>query len=316
MEFYRPAKTRLDHKQKFFRKLALFGALFAFLIFTTAAVYVIRYSSFFRIKKVEVSGFQSGSSEELVNNLKQFLASQSKIASFLGANNILIWKTDLESFSKEYPQFEILRIRKNYLSRQVSIEVKEREKFGVWCRISDSQQLRRNVGAPTESSEPTPQNSDVTVNSVAEQSSTTGQNLQQGIAGQATNDCFWFDKNGIVFSEAPTVEGELLNKVNEFSGRILKPGDRVLPENLAANLINIFEVMETAGLNAKTVNLEDLSLEEVYVNSISDPKIFFNLRINPEFALSAISALKNSGKWNKISYLDFRVENRAYYKFK
>ncbi len=305
MEFYRPVKTRLDHRQKFFRKLALFGAFSAFLIFIAAAVYVVCYSSFFQIKKVEVSGFQSGSSEELVDNLKKFSASQSKIASFLGANNILIWKTDLESFSKEYPQFEILRIRKNYLSRQVNIEVKEREKFGVWCQIADNQlNSQENLDTIVKQS------------LIAEQSSTTGQSLQQGTAGQATNNCFWFDKNGIVFSEAPTVEGELLNKVNEFSGRILKLGDRALPENLASNLIKIFRIIETAGLNAKTINLEDLSLEEVYVSSISDPKIFFNLRINPEFALSAISALKNSGKWNKIIYLDFRVENRAYYKFK
>jgi len=45
------------------------------------------------------------------------------------------------------------------------------------------------------------------------------------------------------------------------------------------------------------------------------PKIYFSLRFDPGFGLSAIESLKSTGL-DKIDYIDLRVENRAYYKAK
>jgi len=90
--------------------------------------------------------------------------------------------------------------------------------------------------------------------------------------------------------------------------------DRVLPDRLFANLVKIFSLLEVADINTKTVFLRDLELEEVSVDSVSDPTLYFSLHTSPDFALSAIDAIKRSGSWSNLGYVDLRSENRAYYR--
>jgi len=129
--------------------------------------------------------------------------------------------------------------------------------------------------------------------------------------------CYWFDKNGVLFAVAPSLEGNAINKVDDFSGRDLKLGDSILGENLTPNLIKIFNVLENSGLGIRALKLENLDLQEIVFeqSQTSLPKIYFSLRGNPVFISPAIEDLKKTGL-EKIEYVDFRVENRVYYKLK
>lgn len=112
-------------------------------------------------------------------------------------------------------------------------------------------------------------------------------------------------------------EGQLINKVNDFSGRLLKLGEPILDKKFANNIFKIFEILEKSDLKIKSLKLEDIALQEIIADSGTSllPKIYFSLRFNSEFALTAIESLKKNGL-EKIEYIDFRVENRAYYKLK
>ncbi|MEK7149777.1 MAG: hypothetical protein AAB757_02285 [Patescibacteria group bacterium] len=264
MYFYRAEKEKGKKRRKFYAKALFFGGLVFLSSFFTGGIYLIRYSDFLQVKKIEISGVQSVNSAELLADLKNFLVRKSKIASFLGADNILVWQTDVSPFLNNHSLFKNLGIKTDYFSRNINIEVKERGRTGIWC---------------------------------------------------LNNDCFWFDNDGMAFSRAPLVETEILIKINDLSGRDLKIGDLVLPQNFFENLTAIFKVLEASNLKIKTLNIGDLSLAEISTEkSDLNPKIYFSLRFNPEFSIAAINSLKNSGKWNKINYVDFRVENRAYYK--
>lgn len=127
------------------------------------------------------------------------------------------------------------------------------------------------------------------------------------------NNCFWFDKNGVVFLESPSTEGSLINKIDDFSDRSLNLGDKILEEKFLSNLIKIFEILEKSGLKIKSLKLEDIALQEIITDS--SPKIYFSLRIESGFALAALQSLKNIG-FENMDYIDLRVENRAYYKIK
>ncbi len=129
----------------------------------------------------------------------------------------------------------------------------------------------------------------------------------------AINQCMWFDKNGIIFEEAPFVEGNLINNVDDLSGRSLNLGDLVLEEKFYSNLFKIFDVLEKSDLGIKSLKLERIELQEILTES--SPKIYFSLRVDPGFTLAAIDSMKNIGL-EKIEYIDLRVENRAYYKLK
>ncbi|MBI5079417.1 hypothetical protein HZB06_01970, partial [Candidatus Wolfebacteria bacterium] len=135
-----------------------------------------------------------------------------------------------------------------------------------------------------------------------------------GIWCQETR-CWWFDKNGVIFLEAPSMEGGLINKINDFSGRPLELGDKILEEKFLSNLLKIFEIIEKSDLKIKSLRLEDIALQEVIADLPPLPKIYFSLRIDPSFTLAALEAMKKNGL-GKIEYIDLRTENRAYYKIK
>lgn len=269
MDFYRPEKEKEKKRSELLSKFFIYGGLILVFILISFSVYAVRYSNFLKIKKISVSGVQSFSSDELLGNLRSFFIKDSKVAEFLGIDNILAWG-NAEKFLKNYPQFESLEIKKNYFSKEIDVEVKEREKFGIWCQQHE---------------------------------------------GDDNEFCGWFDKNGVIFSEAPVIETEILKRVNDFSGRNIGVGGNVLPDNFTANLLSIFNVLERAGVNTKTIYLKDFVLEEVETASLAGaPKFYFSLKFSPEFSLAAINSLKKSSEWKKLNYIDFRVENRMYYK--
>lgn len=290
----RPSNSRL--------KIGILAAVFLILI--AGAVYLIVYSPVFQIKAVEVSGNKELESGKITETARDIAVKQSKLGSILKGNNILLWKNNADFYEKiksEIPAIFEISINKDYTSRVVNINIKEREKFGIWCQINQQpttnnqqlaatitdQQSRREVGTSTEASEPT------------------------------TNNCWWVDQNGVAFIEAPMVEGHLINKVDDFSGRALKLGEPVLSGKFFGNLVKIFDVLEKSGLKIKSLQLRDMALQEVITDpsAVLVPEIYFSLRIDPKFALPAIESMKKIGL-TRISYIDLRVENRVYYKTK
>jgi cell division septal protein FtsQ len=297
-----------DEKQRKRRRrilrLKIYGGTALFFILIVGLGYLVAYSSLFHIAQIHADCTQTNAEnaqtctgkEKLVVDLKDFFVRQSKIAEILGPDNILIWKNKTDSFLKNYPQIAELTIKKDYFKRQIEINYKEREKFGIWCLKTQT-----NADYTQTDTDPTPID--------------TESSPYESVLSQYKSVCWWFDKNGVIFAEAPLVEGELINKVFDSSGRELKIGDKILKENLLKNLLKIFEVLQKSELSMKNLYLQDLSLQEVVAQSLNLPKIYFSLRIDPEFTLTAIESLKNLGL-ERIEYIDFRVENRAYYKIK
>jgi len=268
---------RQQKKRRLILKVKIYGGMAAFFVLLIGAAYLIVYSSFFQITRTDADCTQTNAEktqictnkEKLIADLKNFFAGQSKIAAFLGPDNILIWRQKkIGEFLKNRPKIAELTIKKNYSKQEIKIIVKEREKFGVWCL-------------------------------------------------QAQTKRWWFDKNGIIFEEAPAVEGNLIYRVNDFSGQTLKIGELVLKEKLFFNLLKVFEVLEKSDLKIKSLRLEKLELQEIIADSPGNslPKIYFSLRIDPKFVITALESLKNLGM-EKIVYIDFRIENRVYYKLK
>ncbi len=293
MQLYRP-ETNPRKKLSLKSKLIIFGIIVLILAFIAGIIYLVRFSSVFKIKKIEISGLPDYSANELTADLKDFLTRQSKISNWLGNDNILIWNSgESENFLKTHPQFQEVDISKNYYSHQIDISAKEREKFGIWCAASGNPMLTESNSASS--------------TYVASNSTT---------ANPPSQNCFWFDNQGVIFSPAPVIQSELFYRVNDLTNRTLNLGDSILPDGEFSNLSKIFDLLSREEINSRTVYLKDLSLEEVDVESPSTPKIYFSLTYDPDYAATAIDALKKSGRWQKIDYVDFTVENRAYFRFK
>lgn len=128
-------------------------------------------------------------------------------------------------------------------------------------------------------------------------------------------ECWWFDGKGMIFKKSSQAEGEIIYKINDFSERKLKIGEMILTQKLFDNAIKIFKALEETGLNIKTLNISDFELQEAYIESASIPRIYFSLRFVPDFNNEIFKNLRKAGLQN-IEYIDFRVENRVYYKTK
>lgn len=125
-------------------------------------------------------------------------------------------------------------------------------------------------------------------------------------------ECFWFDKTGMLIASAPATEGVLIKGVYDLSGRKLAEGDYVLDEAFRANLFKIFSVIDAAGVAVIGFQLESPQKQELAAFAESGAKIFFSLRLDPRFALEPLKSLKE--KLSTLEYIDFRSENRVFYK--
>lgn len=283
---------KYKREDKKFLKYKIIVAVAGFLVLLAGIFYVVVYSPMFRITQINIGNAQFNG--DLINNLKDFFVNQSKRTKFLGSDNILVWRAGKLGGFEKSPEIAEISLKKDYTERTVNISVKLRERFGVWCQ---NQPTTENKQLITDGEQP----------SFADAS----------VGKQITASCWWFDKDGILFAGAPELEGNAINKVDDFSGRNLKLGDSVLNENLTFNLIKIFDVLEKSGLGIRALKLQNFILQEVVFEQPQTllPKIYFSLRFNPEFISTAVEDLKKIGL-EKIIYVDFRVENRVYYKLR
>lgn len=279
MKFYSKKNKRIrEQKFSFSKKWVII--FFLAIAAVGAVVYLVIYSPLFIVKNIQVAMADSPANinrEELIEKLKQFFEGRSFADSILGSRNILTWDNDLSQFLDRHPQWEFLKISKDYFGRQIIISGKERKKFGLWCEKTQV------ISEENSQLFPEPK-------------------------------CRWFDEKGVIFSEAPSVESEIFNRVDDYSGRKLEIGSLVLSDEMIRNLIAIFKILEDTGVNARTLILKDLPLEEVSVEPKSGPRLIFGLNRDQTFIAPAINSLRASGQWDKLQYVNFTVENRAYYK--
>jgi len=126
--------------------------------------------------------------------------------------------------------------------------------------------------------------------------------------------CFWFDDSGKIFKKGPLSQGNLIKTVTDLSGRPLGLNGYVLPADYFLNLRSIFEALDESGLGVKSVELKDLGLEEVTVNTVDGPAIYFSLRFPSNWTPTILTELMSKNIFAKLKYVDLRIENRAYYK--
>lgn len=126
--------------------------------------------------------------------------------------------------------------------------------------------------------------------------------------------CFWFDEEGVIFEKAFRTQGNLLIAADDYSQNAIPLGSKILPADFLANFFGIIQVLKNSGLNIKEIRLNDLSLEEIEADLNSGPKLYFSLRFSPLNDLSVINYLQQNQNFNKLQYIDFRSENRAFYK--
>lgn len=126
--------------------------------------------------------------------------------------------------------------------------------------------------------------------------------------------CYWFDDTGIIFKKAFDTQGSLVLAIHDYSQSDLGLGKPVLPDLFVGNLISIVNVLKAGGIDAKEVALKDIGLQEIDVTTYDGPDLYFSLRFPADNDLAVLQSLMAKPTFKDLQYVDFRVENRAYYK--
>lgn len=127
--------------------------------------------------------------------------------------------------------------------------------------------------------------------------------------------CVWVDDGGIAFERAPFAEGQLVTQVIERGHTLPALGSSVLLDTEFSRLTRAIRVAQSA-----EVPLRDITLvreaKEARIALQGGPTLIFSLRIDPEFAATALAALASRKDFRDIAEVDFTVERKAYYKMK
>jgi len=131
---------------------------------------------------------------------------------------------------------------------------------------------------------------------------------------ESSEECYWADEDGFIFTQAPNPEGTfLISVVRDYTHRRLKVGDTVLPKDLFLHLGSILSLLKDVDVPVDVLRIDDLKFKEATAVTSNGPEIYFSLTFDPRFGEGVIDSLRSSPEWSAIRYIDLRVENRAYY---
>src|SRR3989344_136163 len=137
------------------------------------------------------------------------------------------------------------------------------------------------------------------------------------VVGQLSNvqgqlsACYWFDKDGVLFEEAPVPEGHLILRINSDLETMPMLGEPAVSAEFYVNMDQIFKFFRETGLPIDSYVLKN-DLQEFRAQVKDSPEIRFSLRFDVKNSLDALGLLIQKEDWKKAHYIDLTVENRVY----
>jgi hypothetical protein len=211
---------------------------------------------------------------------------------FLGADSVLFWRGSgtVHLLAALSPAVADVTVDVQLAERRVSFSVTERPIVGVWCFPGRGGEPSRGETAAS-SAAPT----------------VTGH--------EPSPTCYGFDDDGVLFTDVPDVSGSLILKVMDENQDLPVLGQRVLlkrewydrfRETLAA--------IDENGRAIVAVRVRDAGIREWEVTLAEGTVLHFSFEFVPENLGSVLRSLGERLKFESLSYIDFRIPNRVYYK--
>ena len=138
-------------------------------------------------------------------------------------------------------------------------------------------------------------------------------------AGQAVKDkCFYFDKNGIAFSETQPSAGFLITNVGDRRVREIYLGGQVVADDWLKSIMSAKELLAKIDVSVSEFIIPVDSFDEFHAKTAEGWLIYFGITTDIEKQISALTTfLKEKIKPDQrlgLQYIDLRTQDRIYYK--
>lgn len=133
------------------------------------------------------------------------------------------------------------------------------------------------------------------------------------------DDCYWFDNTGIAFERTLDTEGGAIDVIHDYSSSTadnatIAIGEPVLAPEFMPNLISILKALQQSGVGVSDISLQNISLQQINVTTTEGPMLYFSLRFPADSDMPVLQSLIEKPGFDNLQYIDFTVQNRAYYK--
>ena len=125
--------------------------------------------------------------------------------------------------------------------------------------------------------------------------------------------CFWITEDGQILEKSPTSEGQLINIIHSNKTLDLKPGIYVLQKKEITHLKTILKILRDINISVTKISYDAETLELV-IKTEEGTRLLFSLYFNPTLVITSIEELFHKQKLNFKDYIDFRTENKVFYK--
>ena len=255
--------------------------LILILVLVLIGVYIIFFSPIFKIKEIKISGNQVLTNEEIQSSLDDFLFN--KFLIFFNRDNIFLAKNGQikNIIFNDFPRIVSIEVNKNIFEKTIRLKIVERKEIGILCKVET-------------------------------------QKKEEDLTEDFYRDCYYIDKNGVIFEEAPQTSGTLILVIKDYSGEKAEIGKSILEKELVAELVDLRNYLFEQ-LNLKVVDfaIRSKSSKDVRIDTHEGWYILFDSSRDFKKQVEALRLIlekKVKGERNNLEYVDLRIENRAYYK--
>jgi hypothetical protein len=281
-------------------RLYVFVTLGVFMLYAIflGIVWIFLRSPLFRVDAVTVSGAPGVPTSTIVALVQADPSGKMTngwIGAMFGWGSMFAWPNGAVPSSTRVmdPSLSSVTVSKNYFTHTVAIDAVERQPFGIWCfGAGGGLPLPGGTGSSTAASGTVP----------------------SGVFAPAGTQCYWFDDTGVMFERSLSTTGNLIYMVSDYSQKDRGLGNTVLPAEFNANFLSIMDVLRGLGLGIKAIDLKDLALEEIDVQTAPGPLIEFSLRFPANNYLPVLQNLAAQPGFANIHYIDCRTKDRVFYK--
>lgn len=304
---YKPKKHKKKRSILKSRNLCL---IILFLILLTEIFYTLFFFSFFQIKKINIIDNQKISKQEIQSVIKTQITKK-----------IIFWKTESiffqnfkkinESLLEKFPPIEKIIFKRNF-PNEITIKIIERKTIGKYCVDNSAQKTTGNNetnNKTTISKEKPP---------VFYETSKEQLNSEQ---------CYFFDKNGVVFFLAKNQEGSASAEI-EGNELIVRPAKNQGSVNLGQKMstkeiLDLILKIQNKIKKDTEINIKEFVIEpgKITVRTSDEWEIYFSSFSSEEvnLSLTKLQLLLEKAipveKRKNLEYIDLRF-TRAYFKYK